>query len=92
VIQDDPDLRSEIRLIGVTVKNTEKQAAGYKAAFKVKFPVFPDENGGISKAAGNPKVPSLILATPGGEVLLVHNGVIGDLDDMLREIRAARGR
>lgn len=79
-------------MIGVTVKATEKQAAGYRAAFRVKFPIFPDEKGEIAQAAGNPRLPSLMLARPGGEILMVHNGVIGDLDEVLREIRAFRGK
>jgi hypothetical protein len=38
-------------------------------------------------ALKNPAVPSIVLATTGGKVLMHHDGLIENLDGMLKKIR-----
>lgn len=91
MLQKDPVLGKDIRMIGFAVKNTPRQAAAYKAGFRVAFPVFSDEKSVVFNAAGKPAYPALLMATTGGRVLLLHEGVIGDYYGILKEIRKIHG-
>jgi hypothetical protein len=87
VIQEDAALAKDIRVIGIAVANNQKQIDAYRKQFKVAFPMFPDEEGVIYTALKQPSVPTMVVATTGGKVLMSHGGEIKDFDGLLKELR-----
>jgi len=87
VIQEDADLKKDVKVIGLGVGNTPKQLEAFKTKFRVQFPLFPEQTGEIHSAIGAPPTPAMIVATPAGKVLMTHGGVIKDFDALLKEIR-----
>jgi hypothetical protein len=87
VIQEDPALEKDIKVLAIAVADNKKRADDFKAKFKMPFPIFPDEKGGIYFALKQPIIPSTLLITTGGKVLMNHNGLIEDFDEMLKKIR-----
>jgi hypothetical protein len=88
VIQEDPALRSDIKVLGICVGNSPKQVEVCKSQFRVPYPLFPDERHDIHADLGSTGTPFLIVTDKAGKVLMTHGGVIKDLDKMLAEIRA----
>lgn len=87
IVENDSDLKSDIKLIGIAVGNDDKQIAPYVAEFKIKFPVFPDPGNSIHTLLGGIEYPSLILADSKGNILFVHEGAIVDIDVLLEKLR-----
>jgi peroxiredoxin len=87
VIQEDADLKKDVKVIGLGVGNTPKQLEAFKTKFRVQFPLIPEQTGETHSALGAPPTPAMIVATPAGKVLMTHGGVIKDFDALLKEIR-----
>jgi hypothetical protein len=87
VIQEDPALRNDIKLVGICAGNNPKQVEACKAQFRISFPLFADEKHVIHIALGAGGTPFMILANSKGKVLMNHSGVIQDFDKTLAEIR-----
>jgi hypothetical protein len=87
LIEEDPELKEDIKLIALAIGNNAKQAAMYRKKLRVPFPILTDQKGEIWMALEKPGTPTLVLCTPEGKVLAVHQGVIEDLDKFLEEIR-----
>lgn len=87
VIQEDPALAKDVKIIGIAVGNNRAQIEAYKKNFKVPFPIFPDEDFSISVAVGGVDTPTTILVTNGGKILSSHRGVIQDFDGYLKQLR-----
>jgi len=87
VIQGDPVLAKDVKLIGIAMGNDQKQIDAFKTQFKTAFPIFPDKEGEIYVAVGKPDTPTMVMTTPGGKVLMSHGGLIKDFDGLLKELR-----
>jgi hypothetical protein len=87
LIEEDPELKEDIKLIALAIGNNAKQAAMYRKKLRVPFPILTDQKGEIWMALEKPGTPTLVLCTSEGKVLAVHQGVIEDLDKFLEEIR-----
>jgi hypothetical protein len=87
VIEEDPALAKDFKVLAIAVADNKKRADDFKAEFKMPYPIFPDEKGEIYFALKQPVIPSLLLTTTDGKVLLNHNGLFEDLDGMLKKIR-----
>jgi hypothetical protein len=75
---------SEVKMIGIGRMNTALEVATFKEKYKVKFPLFPDNDLSITKALraqdeGTPHF-MVIKMAPGGPVEVVHTftGVFED--------------
>jgi hypothetical protein len=86
LIQEDPSLAKDIKVLAIAVADSKKRADDFKANFKMPFPIFPDEKGEIYFALNQPVIPSALLTTTGGKVLMNHNGLIQDFDGMVKRI------
>jgi hypothetical protein len=86
-IQADPALGKDIKVVGVAVADNKSRVDNFRTKFKVPFPVFPDEKRKIYSAVKEPIVPSIMLVTVGGKVLMKHNGLIKDFDGVAKRIR-----
>lgn len=87
MIQDDPALKNDIKLIALGVGNTTKQLDAFKTKFRAQYPLIPDSEGKAYTALGGAATPFMVVATPQGKVLMNHVGVIKDFDGLLKEIR-----
>jgi Redoxin len=88
LIQDDPALAKDIKIIGIACLDDRKKVDAYKANFRVSFPIFTDEKGKIWRAVGMPATPTMVLTNKSGKVLMNHVGVIEDFDGFVKEMKA----
>jgi len=87
LIQGDPGLAKDIKVLILSVADNKTRADDFKAKFKLLFPIFPDEKGEIYFALNQPVIPSILLITTGGKVLMNHDGLIKDFDGLVEKIR-----
>jgi hypothetical protein len=70
-------LASEVKMIGIGRMNTVLEVATFKEKYKVKFPLFPDNDLSITKAlqAQDEGTPHFIVIkmAPGGRMQVVHS-------------------
>lgn len=86
LIQQNPELSKDIKMIGIGAGNNRKETEAYKTNFRVPFPLFCDPDFKIHKKFGEPRTPLTILTNRNGKVLLTHFGVIEDVDEFLSKI------
>lgn len=88
VVQDDARLAKDVKIIGIAVGNNKKQVDAFKKTYKVPFPIFVDEQYGISGPLGGVDTPTmLVLATADSKVLACHPGVITDFEGFVKQLR-----
>jgi peroxiredoxin len=87
LIQEDPALAKDIKVLVISVADNKTRADDFKAKFKLLFPIFPDEKGEIYLTLNQPVIPSTMLITTGGKVLMNHNGLIENFDELLGKIK-----
>jgi thiol-disulfide isomerase/thioredoxin len=75
LIDNDPDLKKKIKLIGIGAGNTPFEVGVYKKTFAVPFPLFPDQDFTIHKACGEVRTPYFIVVKikEDGSHLIVHS-------------------
>ena len=75
LIENDPDLRKKIKIIGIGAGNTSYEVEVYKKNYTVPFPLFPDKDFVIHKACGEVRTPYFIVVkiNEDGSHLIVHS-------------------
>lgn len=86
-IQEDSDLRNDIKIIGIGAGGKPRDLVPYEKKFRVPFPVFPDPYLDIHKKLGSPGVPFIIVVTNAGKVLFTHVGLIEDAEEFFGQIK-----
>jgi hypothetical protein len=87
LIQDDPELSKDLRMVGVGIRSDSRKLQTYKKSFRVKFPLIPDPENEAYVKLGEPPIPFLLLVDSKGKVLLTHHGAIKDIEEFFREVR-----
>lgn len=87
IIQNDVDLKSDIRIIAIAAGNEEKQIKVFADQYGISFPIFADPADEIYHRLGGIGPPGLIITDNAGEVRYIHEGVIKDFDGLLETIR-----
>jgi hypothetical protein len=85
--QQDPDLRNNVKVVGIAVQADHSKIGPYKEYVAAVFPIFPDPDLDIHKKLGEPNVPFFIVTTNSGKVLSTHLGLIENIDEILYQIR-----
>jgi hypothetical protein len=86
-IEDNPDLKHKIKLIGVGVGNNVLETEMFRQTYGIPFPVFPDENYEIHKELGEVRTPFIMILKRNGngyqEIVHTHLGGITDAREFL---------
>jgi peroxiredoxin len=91
-IENNPDLRGKLKLIGIGAGNSPLEVEAFKHNYNIPFPIFPDENFKIHQALGEVRTPFLIAVKIEGdrppEIVHTHLGGLTDagaLSDLMVE-------
>lgn len=87
IIENDADLKSDIRFIAIAAGNDKKQVQMFSDQYGIRFPIFDDPTDEIYYRLGAIGPPGLIITESAGKVRYIHEGVIKDLDGLLQTIR-----
>ncbi len=60
MIEGRADLKGKMKMIGIGAKNSAYEVDGYKERYHVPFPLFPDEDMGITEKLGVKGTPTFI--------------------------------
>ena len=91
-IENNPDLRGKLKLIGIGAGNNLLEVEAFKHNYNVPFPIFADENFRIHQALGEVRTPFFIAVKIEGnlppEILQTYLGGLTDataLSDLMIE-------
>jgi peroxiredoxin len=81
-IEDNPQLKNKIKLIGIGVGNNLLEVEVFKEGHHLPFPVFPDENFKIHQTLGEVRTPFFIAVKMNGDgsadIVHTHPGGLTD--------------
>jgi len=81
-IENNPDLKGKIKLIGIGAGNNFLEVEVFKQNHNISFPIFPDEDFTIHKAFGEVRTPFFIAVKMEGEgspeIIHTHLGGLTD--------------
>jgi len=81
-IENNPDLKGKIKLIGIGAGNNLLEVEVFKQNHNISFPIFPDEDFTIHKALGEVRTPFFIAVKMEGggspEIIHTHLGGLTD--------------
>jgi peroxiredoxin len=81
-IENNPDLKNKIKLIGIGAGNTVAEVEFFRQTYNIPFPIFPDEDLSIHNLLGEVRIPSFIAIRieKDGSHIIVHTQ-LGGLPD-----------
>ena len=82
------DIKDKIRFLAAAQGCSAGEAAKFRKAYGVKFPVLADPQGTLEKALHINGVPTVVVLKRDGQVLRVDKGGIDSPKKALAEIRA----
>jgi peroxiredoxin len=88
VIQEDPALSRDVKIIGIAIGSDRKQVDAFKKNSKVPFPIFPDDKFAVAEVVDVMETPTMVLVSNNGKTLSSHRGAIKDFDAFLKELKA----
>ena len=90
-IQNDPELKGKIKVIGIAVGNNSNEVEGFRKEYRVLYPILSDPRFTAHTALGNPRVPCTLFIrknTKGNNIVIyAHQGVFGSTEEVMRKVR-----
>ena len=94
-IENNPDLKNKIKLMGIAAGNTLTEIEVFKQTQNIPFPIFPDEDLTIHNLLGEVRIPSFIairIEKDGShEIVHTHLGGLTDTTLLLDSMVEAYG-
>jgi hypothetical protein len=87
-IQKDPTRAKKVKMMAIAVGATSMEVDHLKKEHRISFPVIKDPYFVIHKQIGEPRTPFTLLVAKDRKVLLVHQGVIEDLNKFLDQVKS----
>jgi len=87
LIQEDPALSNDIKVLGICAGSNRTETEDYKEELFFTFPLFPDPNFVVHKMFGSPETPFTILLNNKGKVLFFRYGIVNDVDSFFAKIK-----
>jgi hypothetical protein len=87
VVQEDPSLSKDVKILGIAIGNDKAQVDAFKKNSKAPFPIFPDDKLAIAEVVELSGTPTMVLVSTNGTTLSCHRGPIKDFDGFLKELR-----
>jgi peroxiredoxin len=87
LIQEDPALSKDIKVLGICAGSNRTETEDYKDELLFTFPLFPDPNFVVHKMFGSPETPFTILLNNKGKVLFFRYGIVNDVDAFFSKIK-----
>jgi peroxiredoxin len=88
MVQQDANLKSKIKFLGLGQGDNEMKMKMWKAFHKVPFPLAPDPNNSFGKALNFTPYPVTVVLDKTGKILFVHIGAFDDANEVLAKIKA----
>jgi thiol-disulfide isomerase/thioredoxin len=86
IIQRNPDLNKDVKMIAIGIGNRQDEIDAYKKQHTVKFPLFIDPYSKSQNKHGIGMVPYTLIINADRKVLDTHMGVIENLDGFVEKI------
>jgi peroxiredoxin len=94
-IENSPDFKNKIKLIGIGAGNTPTEIEFFKQTNNIPFPIFPDEDLTIHNLLGEVRIPSFIAIRKekdgSHKIVHTHLGGLTDPTPLLDSIAEAYG-
>jgi len=94
-IENNPDLKNKVKLIGIGAGNTPTEIEVFKQTNNIPFPIFPDDDLAIHNSLGEVRIPTFIavrLEKDGShKIVHTHLGELGDPELLLTLMVEAYG-
>jgi peroxiredoxin len=87
LIQEDPALSRDIKVLGICAGSNRTETEDYKDELLFAFPLFPDPDFVVHKMFGSPETPFTILLNNKGKVLFFRYGIVNDIDAFFGKIK-----
>ena len=87
LIQEDPALSKDIKVLGICAGSNRTETEDYKEELLFTFPLFPDPNYVVHKMFGSPETPFTILLNNEGKVLFFRYGIVNDVGSFFAKIK-----
>ena len=93
LIQNDAELRDQIKIIDIFVGNSSNEVNFFKEAYRIPFPIFPDEDFKIHKALGEVRTPYFICTVKDKlgdhQTVHTHSGGFTEAEKFLESVLQA---
>lgn len=90
-IENDPELKGNVKMIGIAAGNNRKEVESFKKQYQVPYPIFTDPAFVAHKKLGNPAAPYTIfvMRDARGKYIVVstHKGKFDSAESIMNEIK-----
>jgi peroxiredoxin len=87
LINGDPELKENVKMLGVGLLGKPDQMDAYQKKFDIAFPLIPDDGGQVVQTLKISAIPQTLIVDQHGKILANHHGLMGEVDDFMLETR-----
>lgn len=87
MIRSDPELESNVKMVGVLVGSNPEETAAYAGKYHIQYPMANDPFFEIYRRLNKPKVPLTLLLNNQGEILVSVTGAMNGPEGFVRKLK-----